>query len=105
MTDSRPARTTTNARQRTEPDDQCPSAVSKSSTVGRSDSALGCLAVGFGLCVLVTRGDTASCGAGIGLMLGSRGWPSFRVSASIREVPHDHHDPIRCPRPRPARVH
>ena len=35
MTGSRPTRTTTNARQRTEPDDQCPSAVSKSSTVGR----------------------------------------------------------------------
>jgi hypothetical protein len=41
MTGSRPTRTTTNARQRTEPDDQCPSAVSKSSTVGRSDSAIG----------------------------------------------------------------
>ena len=40
MTGSRPTRTTTNARQRTEPDDQCPSAVSKSSTVGRSDSAV-----------------------------------------------------------------
>jgi hypothetical protein len=56
MTGSRPTRTTTNARQRTEPDDQCPSAVSKSSTVGHSDSALGGLAVGFGLCVLVTVG-------------------------------------------------
>jgi len=40
MTGSRPTRTSTNARQRTEPDDQCPSAVSKSSTVGRSDSSL-----------------------------------------------------------------
>ena len=40
MTGSRPTRTTTNARQRTEPDDQLPSAVSKSSTVGRSDSAI-----------------------------------------------------------------
>jgi hypothetical protein len=54
MTGSRPTRTTTNARQRTEPDDQCPSAVSKSSTVGRSDSALctKCLVVALAGCSL-----------------------------------------------------
>src|ERR1039458_141812 len=33
------------------------------------------------------------------------GWPSFGVSARTPEVPHGHHDPIRCSRPGRARVH
>ena len=49
MTGSRPTRTTTNARQRTEPNDQCPSAVSKSSTVGHSDSAISSISRATGL--------------------------------------------------------